>query len=114
MVEESEKFAEADKERRNVIEMANRAESIATDTEKALGEFAQQINEEEANKVRESVGKLREIGAKAQAGEEMSSEEIKTQIDETQQASLKLFEQVYKNRQANEGEQKPEGEEKKE
>ncbi|TIA90228.1 hypothetical protein E3P81_02560 [Wallemia ichthyophaga] len=114
MVEESEKFAEADKERRNVIEMANRAESIATDTEKALSEFASQINEEEANKVRESVGKLREIGTKAQSGEETSSEDIKNQIDETQQASLKLFEQVYKNRQANEGEQKPEGEEKKE
>ncbi len=34
MVEESEKFAESDKERRNVIEEANRADSVCADTEK--------------------------------------------------------------------------------
>ena len=34
MIEESEKFAEADKERRNVIEEANKAESVSAETEK--------------------------------------------------------------------------------
>lgn len=34
MVEESEKFAEADKERRQVIEEANKADSVCAETEK--------------------------------------------------------------------------------
>jgi len=36
MIEESEKFAEADKERRNVIEEANKAESVSAETEKGM------------------------------------------------------------------------------
>ena len=34
MVEESEKYAEADKERRAVIEESNKADSVCADTEK--------------------------------------------------------------------------------
>lgn len=34
MVEESEKYAEADKERKLVIEEANKADSVCADTEK--------------------------------------------------------------------------------
>jgi molecular chaperone DnaK len=37
MVEDAEQYAEADKERRNVIEEANKADSVCADTEK--GEF---------------------------------------------------------------------------
>ena len=36
MVEESEKFAETDKERRNVIEEANKADSVSAETEKGM------------------------------------------------------------------------------
>ena len=36
MVEESEKYAEADKERKLVIEEANKADSVCADTEKGM------------------------------------------------------------------------------
>lgn len=36
MVQESEQYAEADKARRQVIEEANKADSICTDTEKGM------------------------------------------------------------------------------
>ncbi|KAI7031067.1 Heat shock 70 kDa, partial [Hortaea werneckii] len=38
MVKDSEKYAEADKERKQAIEAANRADSVVNDTEKALKE----------------------------------------------------------------------------
>jgi molecular chaperone DnaK len=36
MVSESEQYAETDKERRNLIEEANKADSVCSDTEKGL------------------------------------------------------------------------------
>ena len=48
MVEDSEKYAEADKDRKSAIEAANRADSVLNDTERALNEYAEKLDKTEA------------------------------------------------------------------
>ncbi|QRW12583.1 heat shock protein HSP70 family protein [Ceratobasidium sp. AG-Ba] len=101
MLEESEKHAEADKARRALIEESNRAESVCTDTEKAMNEFKDQLESGEREKVTKLIAELRELAAKGQAGDaSVTAEQIKAQIDATQQASLGLFQKVYEKRAA--------------
>jgi molecular chaperone DnaK len=118
MVEESEKYAESDKERKAVIETANRADSVVNDTEKALNEHSDKLDKTEADQLREKISSLREFVAKAQSGEaEATAAEIKEKTDELQVASLNLFDKMHKARnesgeasqsQSTEGEKKDE------
>ncbi|AEO55201.1 hypothetical protein MYCTH_2086391 [Thermothelomyces thermophilus ATCC 42464] len=114
MVEESEKYAEQDKERKAVIEAANRADSVVNDTEKALNEFADKLDKTEADQIREKMTALREFVAKAQSGEvTATSAEIKEKMDELQVASLNLFDKLHKARaESGEQSQSTEGEKK--
>ncbi|KAI8972376.1 hsp7-like protein [Pilobolus umbonatus] len=99
MVEEAEKNAEIDRKRRDTIEMANRAESAMSETEKAMEDFKDQIDKSEAEKLKEQIDALRQETAKAQAGDlDVNPDELKHKIDTLQSSSLKLFEMVYKNR----------------
>ena len=101
MVEESEKYAEADKARKLVIEEANKADSICADTEKAMNEFKDQLDAAEKEKVTKLVTELRELAAKGQAADEsVNADIIREKISETQQASLGLFQKVYEKRNA--------------
>jgi len=97
MVQDAEKYAEADKARKDAIEAANRADSVLTDTEKALKEFEDRLDKTEADKIREKIASLREFVTKSQAGEGMTTaEELKAKTDELQQASLSLFDQMHR------------------
>jgi len=99
MVEDSEKYAESDKERKSAIEAANRADSVLNDTEKALNEFADRVDKAEADGIREKIASLREFVSKSQAGEgTATAEDIKAKTDELQMASLNLFDKVHKAR----------------
>lgn len=105
MVSDAEKFKTQDEERKKSIETANKADQLTNDTEASLKEFEGKVDKAEAQKVKDQIASLRELVAKAQSGEEVSPEELKTKTDELQNASMKLFEQMYKNNQggANEG-----------
>ena len=124
MVNDSEKYAEADKERKAAIEAANRADSVLNDTEKALKEFADKLDKTESEQIKEKIEKLREFVAKNQSGEgTATAAEIKEKTDELQTASLTLFDKMHKARseqqqtppageessegQSSEGEKKP-------
>lgn len=98
MVKQAEENAESDRKYRESIEMANRADSVAGDTEKALDEFKDQLDAAEADKLKEQIQALRADSSKAQAGGEatVDPEQLKAKIDELQQSSLKLFEMIYK------------------
>lgn len=97
MVKEAEANAESDRLRRETIEMANRAESMISDTEKALDDFKDQLDSTEAEKVKQEINNLRAEVVKA--GENNTSpEDLKSKIDQLQNSSLKLFEMVYKKR----------------
>ena len=98
MVNDAEQYAEADKERRMVIEEANRAQSVAGETTKAMGEFKDQLDKEEADKVQGLVNELEALASQGISGEGASAQDIKNKIDETQQASIGLFKKVYESR----------------
>ncbi|KAF8314917.1 heat shock protein [Clavulina sp. PMI_390] len=101
MIEESEKNAEADKERRLVIEEANKADSVCAETEKAMADFKEQVDKTEAESVAKLVTELRAIAVKGQAGEAgITADAIREQIAKTQQASLGLFSKVYEKKNA--------------
>jgi molecular chaperone DnaK len=106
MVEDSEKYAEADKDRKSAIEAANRADSVLNDTERALNEYADKLDKTEADGIREKLSTLREFIAKSQSGEgTATAEEIKEKTDELQMASLNLFDKMHKARNESSGEQ---------
>ncbi|KAH6681163.1 hsp70-like protein [Plectosphaerella plurivora] len=114
MVEDSEKYAETDKERKGAIEAANRADSVLNDTERALNEYAEKLEKEEADKIREKIAALREFVSKSLAGEgNATSAEIKEKTDDLQVASLNLFDKMHKAR-ADSGEQQQQSTENKE
>ncbi|KAI2629359.1 hsp70-like protein [Xylaria nigripes] len=99
MVEDSEKYAESDKERKSAIEAANRADGVVNDTDKALKEFADKLDKTEADGIRQKIDSLREFIAKNQSGEiTATADEIKAKTDELQMASLTLFDKMHKAR----------------
>ncbi|KAI5854148.1 chaperone DnaK [Tricharina praecox] len=113
MIDDAEKYGEADKARKSAIEGANRADSVANDTEKALKEFEDKLDKEEATSIKEKITALREVVAKAQSGETaVSAEDLKAQTDALQTASLTLFDKMHRSRseQANQQEQAKSGE----
>ncbi|KAI1470970.1 hsp70-like protein [Daldinia caldariorum] len=122
MVQDSERFAEQDKERKAAIEAANRADSVLNDTEKALNEYADKLDKTEADGIREKIASLREFVSKSQSGEgTATAAEIKEKTDELQMASLNLFDKMHKARaesgeagssEAGSSEAKPEDEKK--
>ncbi|GAB7354259.1 hypothetical protein MBLNU459_g4791t1 [Dothideomycetes sp. NU459] len=109
MVNDAERYAGEDKERKLAIEAANRADSVVNDTEKALKEFEDRLDKEEAGKIREKITEMREFIAKSQSGEgTATADELKAKTDELQNASLTLFDKMHKARsenQSSEGQQ---------
>ncbi|PNS21725.1 Heat shock protein [Sphaceloma murrayae] len=110
MVDDAEKYADADKERKAAIETANRADSVANDTEKALKEFEEKLDKAEAEPIKQKIAELREIVAKSQSGEgNVTAEELKSKTDELQNASLTLFDKMHKARSES-SQEPPQGE----
>jgi len=109
MVSDAEEYAETDKARRALIEEANKADSVCSDTEKAMNEFKEQLDATEKDKVSKLVSDLRELASKAQSGDSsITADAIREKISETQQASLGLFQKVYEKRAAeNKGSEEP-------
>lgn len=93
MVKNAEQYAKQDKIKKERVEAVNQAEGIIHDTESKLEEFKAQLPQDECDKLRDLVGKMRGTLAKK---DDTEPEEIKRQTNELQQASLKLFEMAYK------------------
>ena len=97
MVEDAEKYGEADKERKAAIEAANRADSVLNDTEKALKDFEDRLDKTEAETIKEKIATLREFVVTNQSGEgTATAEDLKAKTDELQTASLTLFDKMHK------------------
>ncbi len=109
MIDQAEQHAEADKERRELIEASNSADSVAAETDKAIKEFKEQVDAEEAKKVEALVAELRELAIKAQGDASgVTAQTIKDKVAETQQASLSLFQKVYEKKNSEGGAAQPE------
>ena len=66
-----------------------------------MNEFKEQLDATEKEKVEKLVAELREIAVKGQAGDNsITADSIREKINETQQASLGLFQKVYEKRAA--------------
>lgn len=116
MVADAEQYAEADKARKAVIEEANRAHSVCSETTKAMQEFSEQLPAEEKEKLNVLIKETEELASKGLNGDaDVEAQTIREKIDATQQASLQLFKLVYEKKGAQSGntesaESKPEGE----
>ena len=95
MVKESEKYAEKDKLRRELIEEINKAEAILHDTETKMEEYKDQLPAEEYEKLKGGLSTIKEKLAGLDR-DNATIDDIKPQVDEFQKDSLKLFELAYK------------------
>lgn len=93
MIKNAEKFAEADRKKKELVETVNQAENIIHDTESKMEEFKDQLPSEEYEKLKEKITKTREVLANK---DNETPEKIKETCNDLQQSSLKLFEMAYK------------------
>ena len=93
MVRDAEAHAEADKEKKEMIEAVNQADGIIHDTESKMDEFKDQLGSEDVQKMKDQI---KEVKDKLANKDSMTPEEIKSTVSELQQNSLKLFEMAYK------------------
>lgn len=93
MIKNAERYAEADKQKKETVEAVNQAEGIIHDTESKMDEFKDQLPQEECEKLKEKITKVREILSNK---DKESADSIKQATNDLQQASLKLFEMAYK------------------
>jgi len=121
MVREGEQHAEADKQRREVVEVKNNAETQLHTAERQLGEW-KHVSDAEKENVKTLVGELRSTMENPNS----TKEDIAGATDKLQKAVMECGRTEYQQaaasnqggqqqqQQSQEGEQKPEGEQKKE
>ncbi len=102
MVHDAEAHASEDKQKRELIEARNHADSLIYSTEKSLKEFGDKIDAGDKQKIEDGVTALKK------AMEANDATAIKTATDELTQASHKLAESVYA--KAGQAEAGPDGE----
>ncbi|TVR45820.1 MAG: molecular chaperone DnaK, partial [Rhodobacteraceae bacterium] len=90
MVQEAEANAEADKERRELVEVRNQAESLIHSTEKALEEHKDKVDPTTVEAIELAIAALKDTLEGEDAGK------IKSGIQNVTEASMKLGEAIYK------------------
>ncbi len=90
MVKDAESNAESDKNKRELVEIRNKADQVIYSTERTLKEHGDKISDDERKKIEEAKERL-EAAAKTE-----SVEIINQKIDDLMQASHKLAEELYK------------------
>jgi molecular chaperone DnaK len=98
MVRDAETHADEDKTRRELVEARNQADSLIHATEKNLGEYGEQVGEDDKKAIEETIATLRS------AIESEDTEAIKTATDALGQAAMKLGEAMYKAQAESDGE----------
>ncbi|MCD6531462.1 molecular chaperone DnaK [bacterium] len=89
MVEEAKKFAEEDRKRKEQIEMKNRADQLAYETEKQLKELGDKISAEDRAKIEPIINDLRD----AIKREDFAA--IKIKMEELQRAWAEIAQKLY-------------------
>merc|ERR1739848_91016 len=109
MVKEAEANKEADKKKRESVDVRNQADTLIHSTEKNLKEHGSKINDAEKKAIEDASSSLKE----ALKGEDI--EDIKKKTEALVQASMKLGEAIYKSQQSTKPESnKDEGKDEKE
>ena len=97
MVKDAEANKEADKKKRESVDVRNQADTIIHSTEKNLKEHGSKISEAEKKAIETAISDLRN------ALKGTDTEEIKKKTQSLIQASMKLGEAVYKSQQKPDG-----------
>lgn len=92
MVKEAEENAESDKEKRELIEARNQAESLIHSTEKSLEEHSDKVDPTTVEVIEMSAKNLKET----LEDENADAETIKTRTQDLTEAAMKLGEAIYK------------------
>ncbi|HSQ33497.1 MAG TPA: Hsp70 family protein, partial [Peptostreptococcaceae bacterium] len=100
-IKEAEMNAEADKSRKEKIEILNQAESTIYQTEKTLNDLGDKINANDKSDVEAELSNLRSV----KDNESSSTEDIKNAIDNVMNKFHKISEQMYQQAGAEAGEQ---------
>ncbi|PJE27618.1 molecular chaperone DnaK [Pseudooceanicola antarcticus] len=101
MVKDAEENAEADKQRRELVEATNQAESLIHSTEKSIEDHGDKVDPSTVEAIELAVAALKDELEKGNA------DKIKAGIQNVTEASMKLGEAIYKS-QMDEGSDEPE------
>ena len=91
MVQDAEENADADKERRELIEAKNQAESLIHSTEKSMEEHADKVDPTTLEAIELAIAALKD------ELETENADKIKSGIQNVTEAAMKLGEAIYKN-----------------
>ena len=106
MVKEAEENAEADKKKRELVDVKNQADSLINQTEKNIKEHGDKIPDGDKKKIQEDLEELKKVK------DNEDIELIKSKTEQLVQSSLKLGEAIYKHSPQNQAQQpNPSGEE---
>ena len=94
MVKDAEANAEADKKKREEVDVKNQAESLVFQVEKNLKEHGEKINADDKSKIESDLKDLKE------AVEKNDLDAMKQKIQDLTQSSMKMGEAMYKDQQA--------------
>ncbi len=89
MQSEAEAHAEEDKKKRELVDVLNQADQVIYSTENTLKEHGDKVSETDKENINQALEKLKK------AKDEKNVDEIKTAIDELQEASHKLAQAMY-------------------
>ncbi|EPX82347.1 molecular chaperone DnaK [Salipiger mucosus] len=92
MVKDAEENAEKDKERRELVEARNQAESLIHSTEKSMEEHGDKVDPSTIEAIELAISALKEDLEK----EDVSAEKVKSGIQNVTEAAMKLGEAIYK------------------
>jgi len=92
MVKDAEENAEADKEKKDLIEAKNQAESLIHSTEKSLQEHSDKIDPSTVEAIELSIKALKET----LDNEEPSADKIRARAQDVTDSAMKLGEAIYK------------------
>ena len=101
MVREAEENADADKQRRDLVEAKNQAESLIHSTEKSLEEHSDKVDPSTVEAIELAIAALKD----ELDGD--NPEKIRSGIQNVSEASMKLGEAIYKASQEEAGEEAP-------
>ena len=99
MVQDAEDNAEADKERRELIEARNQAESLVHDTEKQVAEHGDKVDPSTVEAIELSVAALKDELEK----DDVTAEKLKSGIQNVMEVAMRLGEAIYKASQEDAG-----------
>ncbi len=103
MVKDAEDNAEADKERRELIEAKNQAESLVHSTEKSVEEHGDKVDPSTVEAIELAVAALKDD----LENEKSTAEKIKAGIQNVTEVAMRLGEAIYKAQQEDAGEEAP-------